>query len=307
MKQIWKAVPEEGYSDLYEISNNGIVRTKSTKKPRKSYPTKNKNNGKGGGYHQVVLFNKGKIKGLYISRLVAKAFLIKEEEMHKEFWIKYKDGNISNNKVDNLSVEYRDPRMAYPKEIVDSIRKSYSETNDRISTISRNNNVDYDSCSKICHNEISRDINYNPAPHFNRRKDIIELNKLELQKKDNLKKIKFEVKAKEMEERGVEIETETEIVNKIRQHYIDTNDSIAKISVLFMSSHSRIKGICYNETVRYNDKNYDPIPHYNRRRMLVEERRVPLKKKSLHKTETTGLTDLEKDVLINLLLGKMKK
>jgi hypothetical protein len=89
----WKAIP--GFEGLYEVSNAGNVRSFSQAK-------------RGGllalipnefGYLTVSVWKDGKQKNCRVHRLVAEAFLVKP---YGKDVVNHKDGNVTNNKVDNL-------------------------------------------------------------------------------------------------------------------------------------------------------------------------------------------------------------
>lgn len=103
MKVVWKEII--GYEDRYMVSNTGIVKSidryvlnKLTgnlnfKKSRELY-SKHKS-----GYSQVTLMKDGKPKIYKVHRLVAIHFI--SNPKNKKF-VNHKDGNRSNNHVDNL-------------------------------------------------------------------------------------------------------------------------------------------------------------------------------------------------------------
>ena len=99
MNEIWKNI--ENYEGLYQVSNLGQVRS------LKSGETKNLKPGNNGrGYLFVILYKDGKMKRLYLHRLVAKAFIPNPLGYPV---INHKDENPSNNHVSNLewcSVRY---------------------------------------------------------------------------------------------------------------------------------------------------------------------------------------------------------
>lgn len=101
-KEYWK--PVVGYEGLYEVSNWGRVKSL----PRKGTyarilkPVPNKY-----GYFQVNLYKNGKLKKIFIHRLVAEAFLEIPEGLKQYIGtvylqVNHKDENKHNNNVENL-------------------------------------------------------------------------------------------------------------------------------------------------------------------------------------------------------------
>lgn len=89
--EIWKDI--KGYEGLYQVSNLGNI--KSLFRYKKILkPTKNTL-----GYLKVSLYKDKKIKVMSVHRLVAEAFL---ENTNNFTDINHKDGNKTNNKVENL-------------------------------------------------------------------------------------------------------------------------------------------------------------------------------------------------------------
>lgn len=89
MEEVWKKIDD--YEGLYEVSNLGRVRDlKGNIKPMYK---QNK------GYNCLSIYINGKTYHPTIHRLVAKAFIPKEEGLTQ---INHKDGNKDNNCVDNL-------------------------------------------------------------------------------------------------------------------------------------------------------------------------------------------------------------
>lgn len=86
MKRIWKDVV--GFEDRYEVSDDGLVRTKS--RILKPHPTKN------GGHLQLVIKS---TYNTYVHRLVAEAFLPK---VKGKIWVNHKNGDPTDNRVSNL-------------------------------------------------------------------------------------------------------------------------------------------------------------------------------------------------------------
>ena len=81
--------PVKGFEDKYEVSNTGMLRRKAYL--LKTYPSKK------GGHHQV---NLGAQRRTYLHRLIAEAFL--PEPLIPKIWVNHKNGNPSDNHVENL-------------------------------------------------------------------------------------------------------------------------------------------------------------------------------------------------------------
>ena len=93
--EIWKDI--EGYEGLYQVSNLG--RVKSLEKIRGVQFQKEKiliPQTIKGGYLRIGLSKNGKSTKFLIHRLVAEAFI------PKHFTVNHKDGNKTNNSLDNL-------------------------------------------------------------------------------------------------------------------------------------------------------------------------------------------------------------
>lgn len=97
MKEVWKDVP--GYEGLYQVSNLGRVKSLPKKggwsQAKILRPRYDRN-----GYNRVGLYKNGKSNEAKVHRLVATVFLGKAPE--GKTTINHKDGNHSNNCVDNL-------------------------------------------------------------------------------------------------------------------------------------------------------------------------------------------------------------
>lgn len=104
MDEIWKPIPE--YENIYEISNLGRVRTakgKTTESVRHGTRVWNqrilKQKTDKGGYKRVTLWKNKSGKDFLVHRLVGFAFI---PQINGKEFINHKDGNPSNNYVENL-------------------------------------------------------------------------------------------------------------------------------------------------------------------------------------------------------------
>ncbi len=97
---VWKNVPINEFKDSYEVSNNGQIRNKKTKKIKSVYVSST-------GYTSVRLDN-GIKKTIDVHKLVAEAFIkpVKPKEGYI-IVVKFKDGNNQNINVDNLKFDYQ--------------------------------------------------------------------------------------------------------------------------------------------------------------------------------------------------------
>jgi len=118
--EIWK--PVKGYESLYEVSNEGRIRSVDAKvwnghvmHTRKGRILKQYHNSGNLGYLGCVLSKKGKLKSVRIHVLVAQAFL---GDRPKGFQVGHLDGNPFNNHANNL-------RYMTAKE---NIRQSYQDS-----------------------------------------------------------------------------------------------------------------------------------------------------------------------------------
>lgn len=91
----WKDI--KGFEGLYQVSNEGRVKSLGNDKSRKEKILKGRNNGK--GYLVVCLWKDGKRVWKLIHRLVAETFLPNPNN-YKE--VNHKDECKTNNSVDNL-------------------------------------------------------------------------------------------------------------------------------------------------------------------------------------------------------------
>ena len=99
MDMIWKDVA--GYEGLYQVSNTGQVKRLVCTKGRSAqgnYVLAQTDNGN--GYIRIGLCRDGQVARHYVHRLVAAAFLAPPIE--KQIEINHKNGNSSDNRVENL-------------------------------------------------------------------------------------------------------------------------------------------------------------------------------------------------------------
>lgn len=122
MKEIWK--PVKGYEGFYEVSDHGNVKSlRKNKILKQTVGVKN-------GYSYVGLYKEGKDKRVLVHRIVATAFI--DNPMQKRT-VNHKDGNKSNNCVENLewatySENHRHAFKNGLKIVSDKQRKVASET-----------------------------------------------------------------------------------------------------------------------------------------------------------------------------------
>lgn len=91
----WKDI--EGYEGLYQVSNEGRVKSLGNNKSRKEKILKGVKNNM--GYLQVQLWKDGKPVMKYIHRLIAEAFLENPQNLQE---VNHKNENKTNNCVENL-------------------------------------------------------------------------------------------------------------------------------------------------------------------------------------------------------------
>lgn len=99
----WRDI--EGYPN-YEISESGVIRTKSNGQLRKTKLDKD-------GYEEVVLFKDGKRYYLKVHRLVASAYLEVREGAYE---VNHIDRNRTNNNIENLEYMTREENLRYMHE-----------------------------------------------------------------------------------------------------------------------------------------------------------------------------------------------
>lgn len=91
----WKVIP--GYEGLYEVSDQGRVKSLNFHRTGKTKLLKPQNNGT--GYLQVRLYKDGKSKLMYVHRLVAEAFIPNPQGLET---VNHKDEDKTNNAASNL-------------------------------------------------------------------------------------------------------------------------------------------------------------------------------------------------------------
>lgn len=116
MNEIWLESCIKNSNCTYEVSNTGKIRNKTTK-----CELKQSDNGKGYKTVGIWVENNTIKKKFYVHRLVAYAFI---ENPYDKKYINHKDGNKSNNSVENLEWctcsenqihKYRVLKREYPK------------------------------------------------------------------------------------------------------------------------------------------------------------------------------------------------
>lgn len=113
MSEIWRPVP--GYEGLYEVSNQGRVRSfhksiKNPEIPRILAP------GNVRGYRQIVLRKDGKNASGLVHRLVAMAFI--GPPPTPDHQINHKDFDKSNNVPENLEWVTSAENVIYSKDVI---------------------------------------------------------------------------------------------------------------------------------------------------------------------------------------------
>ena len=97
MTEEWRTIP--GF-ELYEASSDGRIR-RSTSSPRtnSTYPGRILSPDGSTGYLRVTVHQNGKMSRQMVHRLIARTFM---NPARPRMQINHKDGNKSNNRVDNL-------------------------------------------------------------------------------------------------------------------------------------------------------------------------------------------------------------
>ena len=94
---MWK--PIAGYEGLYEVSDDGRVRSLSRTTGKEA--TILRQNFSGKGYYAVALCKNGIARTVYVHLLVANAFVDKPDVSHR-LVVNHKDGDKTNNCANNL-------------------------------------------------------------------------------------------------------------------------------------------------------------------------------------------------------------
>lgn len=103
MRERWRRVI--GFGKFYLVSNHGNVWSRRSRKFLSLIETS-------GGYYQVNLYAKGKMKCKLVHRLVALAFIGEEPPGHQ---VNHKDGRRQNNKITNLEFVTPAQNVAHAK------------------------------------------------------------------------------------------------------------------------------------------------------------------------------------------------
>lgn len=93
-KEVWRPINYKECGEMYEISQNGDIRNRITKTPRRK--TRHKN-----GYYIITLSVRGKQVNAYIHRLVALTFIPNPDPEHFN-QVSHIDENRANNCASNL-------------------------------------------------------------------------------------------------------------------------------------------------------------------------------------------------------------
>ena len=130
MKEIFKDI--EGYENLYQISNQGTVKSLGNGKSRKERilkPAKDKK-----GYLRVGLCKQGKRKMYLVHRLVTSAFIENPNNLPQ---VNHKDEDKTNNNVENL--EWCDAKY----------NNNYGTRNERSAESNTNNPKQVKQCKQV--------------------------------------------------------------------------------------------------------------------------------------------------------------
>lgn len=152
--EIWEDI--EGYEGIYQISNQGRVRSLKYGKVKVLRPRKNND-----GYLQVNLYKNGEVKNYRINRLVATAFLPNPQNLPE---VNHIDEDKENNCVGNLEWCDRRYNINYGTR-TERTKKPVSQFNlngdlikrwDSVSEASRELDFNLASISRAARNEYNR-------------------------------------------------------------------------------------------------------------------------------------------------------
>ena len=126
--EIWKEII---YAPNYEVSNLGNIKNKTTKRVKKlNYERMKKTNTRA----RVGLSNDGKGKNYYLHRIVAQHFLTNINNYNE---VNHKDGDVYNNKLDNLEWVSKKQNMDHANK--NKLIKRYTR---KIVVINKNDNTE---------------------------------------------------------------------------------------------------------------------------------------------------------------------
>lgn len=109
MIEEWRDI--EGFDGFYQVSNTGKIRSQGDNRGNKSGKWRLRSlSANPDGYLKVRLMHKGKDKTCGIHTLVAKAFIPNPNNYET---VNHKDGNKTNNNVDNLEWADRSQQMIH--------------------------------------------------------------------------------------------------------------------------------------------------------------------------------------------------
>lgn len=111
MIETWMPVAEEGFENLYEVSDLGRVRRTATGKVLRPALVGRRRD-EGDGYHCVRFCKDAKGKGFRVHRLVARVFVPGDPSLH----VNHKDGNKINNTPSNLEWVSNQNNLAHARE-----------------------------------------------------------------------------------------------------------------------------------------------------------------------------------------------
>ena len=146
-QEIWRMVTIPEFSEIYEVSNYGRVRSKARAVRQKNGGVQIKKGqqmvrqrlrGVNGGYLQVPLSNNGYRKHMAVHRLVALAFLQNPEDKPE---VNHKDRNRANPRLSNLEWVTRAENLKHARLLGWRVPTKFGEQH-HLSTISDNQRRD---------------------------------------------------------------------------------------------------------------------------------------------------------------------